>query len=181
MSLDLKALSKTVAHALRHEPWLYALELDADGFVGVDELIDAVRASGAPWRDLQRADVERMVEASPKNRYQLAGDRIRARYGHSTPGRVALPPATPPDLLYHGTSPDAAERIAAEGLIARTRQYVHLAVSRAGAEEVGRRKCRTPVMLVVDAAAAHAAGVVFYRGNEHVWLADAVPPRFIGR
>jgi len=33
--LDLVRLSKTVAHALRHEPWLYELELDEEGWTPV--------------------------------------------------------------------------------------------------------------------------------------------------
>jgi putative RNA 2'-phosphotransferase len=31
----------------------------------------------------------------------------------------------------------------------------------------------------VRAGAAHTAGTPFYRGNDQVWLADAVPAAFI--
>jgi len=31
----------------------------------------------------------------------------------------------------------------------------------------------------IGAAAAHGSGVRFYRGNDLVWLADAVAPEFI--
>lgn len=34
-------------------------------------------------------------------------------------------------------------------------------------------------MLRIDAAAAARAGVAFYAGNDKIWLADQVPPRFI--
>jgi putative RNA 2'-phosphotransferase len=47
------------------------------------------------------------------------------------------------------------------------------------ARAVGLRKSPTPVVLCVAAAAADAAGVSFYEGNERVWLADCVPSRFI--
>lgn len=43
-------------------------------------------------------------------------------------------------------------------------------------EEVAPRE---PVILQVAAAAAHTAAVVFYEGNEQVWLADAVPANLI--
>ena len=33
-NIDPVALSRVVSHALRHEPWLYELELDEDGWVG---------------------------------------------------------------------------------------------------------------------------------------------------
>jgi RNA:NAD 2'-phosphotransferase (TPT1/KptA family) len=36
-----------------------------------------------------------------------------------------------------------------------------------------------PVILVIDVQTAMGAGVVFYAGNEKVWLADVVPPEFI--
>ena len=46
---------------------------------------------------------------------------------------------------------------------------------------VGARHDRKPALLKVDAAAAHAAGVAFYRGNDKVWLADRVPADFVER
>ena len=46
---------------------------------------------------------------------------------------------------------------------------------------VGQRKDRAPVLLRVAAEEAHREGVAFYHGNDKVWLADAVPARFIQR
>lgn len=59
------------------------------------------------------------------------------------------------------------------------RQYVHLSVDIATAEQVGRRKATAPMVLRIRAEAAHGAGVRFYRGNDRVWLADAVAAAFI--
>ncbi len=59
------------------------------------------------------------------------------------------------------------------------RQYVHLSVDEATALEVARRKAGRPVILTIQAAEAHAAGVRFYQGNDKVWLADSVPAEFI--
>ena len=36
-----------------------------------------------------------------------------------------------------------------------------------------------PLMLRISAAAMHAAGHVFYRSANGVWLTEPVPPRFI--
>lgn len=172
-------LSKVLAHALRHEPWLYELELDSEGWVELDVVLEALRSSRPAWRELGRSHIEQMIATSDKQRYELDGPRIRARYGHSLPGRVQLTPAAPPVVLYHGTSPVAAERIAREGLRPMRRQYVHLSADRPMAEQVGRRKADTPVILEVAALEAHAAGVVFYEGNPRVWLAEGVPPQFM--
>ena len=78
-------LSKLVSHALRHEPWLYELELDDEGWVSVDALLAAVRSRGGPWENIGRQDLTDMIESATKQRHELEGDRIRALYGHSVP------------------------------------------------------------------------------------------------
>jgi putative RNA 2'-phosphotransferase len=59
------------------------------------------------------------------------------------------------------------------------RQYVHLSTDVATARQVAGRKRGAPVILTVWAGEAHRAGVPFYLGNEQVWLADAVPARYL--
>ena len=172
------ALSRIVSHALRHEPWIYELELDEAGWVPVDGLLRALRDLRR-WQDVTRDDVERMVATSDKRRYEIDGDRIRARYGHSVPGRIALVEATPPDVLFHGTSPTAWASIRTRGLVPMGRQYVHLSVDGATAVQVGRRKSDAPVILRVRAGEASRAGVQFWRGNDMTWLVDAVPPPYL--
>lgn len=172
-------LSRLVSHALRHEPGRYGLELDAEGWVPVARLLAAVRQRGPQWSTVDRGDLEAMVATSAKRRHEIDGDRIRARYGHSVPGRVTRPAAEPPAVLFHGTSPRAWAVIRDEGLRPMGRQYVHLSADVASAEQVGRRRAASPVVLVVDAARAHASGVRFRQGNEAVWLADEVPPDYL--
>ena len=173
------ALSRTVAHALRHEPWIYELELDAEGWVGTEELLSALRSMKPDWRALAEPDFEEMIARSEKKRYEIREGRIRALYGHSLPGRLQKEPGMPPEVLYHGTAPRTAEVVLKEGLKPMSRQYVHLSVDQHTALAVGRRKSSSPVVLCVQAGTAHDDGIVFYRGNDHVWLADAVPPQFI--
>lgn len=172
-------LSKLLSHALRHEPWLYELELDSEGWVPLSAVIEMLREQREEWRELTRLDLERMIETSAKRRHEIAGARIRAIYGHSVPGKLSYARALPPAILFHGTSPAAAITIAVEGLKPMSRQYVHLSIDRVTALEVGRRKARAPVLLEIDARAASDSGVAFYTGNEQVWLADAVPARFV--
>ena len=33
--------------------------------------------------------------------------------------------------------------------------------------------------MMLDASAAHADGIVFYQGNDRVWLAASVPARYL--
>ena len=126
------------------------------------------------------ADLETMVAGAGKQRHEIREGRIRALYGHSVPGRIERASAAPPGWFFHGTSPATARVIRVEGLRPMGRQFVHLSVDRDMARAVGARKAPDPVILVVDAQAAAEAGVVFYAGNEKVWLADVVPPEFIG-
>lgn len=172
-------LSRLVSRALRHEPWLFELELDGEGWVPIDMLISSIRGLGGPWGRLERDDLVRMIRSSRKQRHEISGDRIRARYGHSVPGRMARAKVVPPEKLFHGTSPDAWAKIAVNGLRPMGRQYVHLSGDAGAAREVGLRKSRTPVIVTILAGQAHAAGINFYAGNEHVWLADGIPAEFI--
>lgn len=168
-----------MSHALRHEPWAYELELDADGWVGVDQLVAAIRQSGPEWSGVDRVALERMVASSAKSRHELVGDRIRALYGHSLPGLIRMVAAVPPAWLFHGTSPDAWYRIREAGLVPMGRQYVHLSVDVDTARAVGLRKSANPRVLLVDSRKAHEAGTIFYEGNTRVWLADLVPAEFV--
>lgn len=164
-------LSKTMSHALRHEPWLYELELDEEGWTPVADLLAAL--------DVPRERLDAVVRDNPKQRFELSGDRIRARYGHSVPGRIARTPGVPPAVLYHGTPTATVARIRRDGLRPMRRQYVHLSVTREMADSVGRRKGRDVAVLTVDTEAARVAGVEFLLGNEFVWLADHVPAAFL--
>lgn len=177
--MDLTPLSRAVSHALRHEPWLYELELDDEGWVLVEALLAALRIEQPTWASLGRADLEEMIARSDKKRHELDGHRIRALYGHSTAQKLLKEPAIPPARLYHGTSAETAVLIRADGLKPMGRQYVHLSAEMAIADQVGRRKAKMPVILQVRAAEAHAEGIAFYRGNDIVWLADKISPTFI--
>jgi putative RNA 2'-phosphotransferase len=177
--LVLRQLSRAASHALRHEPWLYELELDAEGWVAAADLLAALRAERSEWASLTEGDLAEMIAQSEKQRHELRDGRIRALYGHSTPERLLKEQCAPPRVLYHGTAPATAAHIRADGLKPMGRHYVHLSADVATAEQVGRRKASAPVILTIDASAAHDAGVVFYRGNDLVWLANVVPASFI--
>lgn len=172
-------LSRIMSHALRHEPWLYEIEVDENGWTPVSQLVDALRNLGAQWAEVDRQRIERTIASATKQRHELSGDRIRAVYGHSLAGRISRTPARPPARLFHGTSADAWRLAAEEGLQPMGRQYVHLTVNPESAYQVGLRKSRKPVVLEIDSARAAHEGVAFFPGNDVVWLANNVPARFI--
>ncbi len=157
--------SKTISHALRHNPELYGLKLDKNGWVLISDLLTGV--------GIVREDLDNAIKTSNKKRFEIDGDKIRAYYGHSSP-EVVYSPSTPPKFLYHGTSPEAAKEIMASGLKPMNRRYVHLSIDTDTALIVGRRHSKQPVILRID-----TRNTVFYHGNENVWLADYVSAEYI--
>ena len=173
-----KQLSKTIAHALRHQPYLYELELDNEGSVDVDDLLAGLRQKRR-WRDVTIEDLQAVLELPGKKRYEMANDRIRALYGHSTTSKIRKTPAEPPEILYHGTAPETAVIILREGLKPMSRQYVHLSVDIETAVQVGSRKAPNPTILKVHARRAYQQNIIFYAGHDLVWLADTISAEFI--
>jgi len=174
-------LSRFLAFVLRHHPEAIDLALDETGSADLDAVVTGLRAKPG-FAETTRETVERLVADGPgASRFEITGDGIRARYGHSLPQLVAYPPADPPEELFHGTSPDSAEMILASGLKAGDRQRVHLSADTPSAREVGLRRSPQPVILRVDTASASGTGIQFYRAAPLVWLSDDIPPEHISR
>ncbi|QKG56865.1 RNA 2'-phosphotransferase [Hymenobacter sp. BRD128] len=170
-------LSKFLSQHLRHAPAAIGLRLEAGGWVAVADLLAACAAHSHP---LTRDELEDLVEDNDKQRFAFdeTGQRLRAQQGHSVAVDLQLAPAAPPAVLYHGTAPAALPAIQREGLQKMSRHHVHLTADEATARRVGQRRGR-PVLLAIDAAALHAAGGVFYKSGNGVWLIEAVPPHYV--
>jgi len=172
-------LSKLLSLILRHQPERFGVTLDAEGYATLDEVLLAVRTR-LPQATL--ADVQCVVDTlePDKQRFSIADGEIRANYGHSLAGRIEHVPATPPEVLLHGTVHSAVASILEIGLKPMRRQYVHLTTDRALAQRVGARH-GSACVLSVAAAQAASEGVVFYRANPAFWLVTAVPARYTSR
>lgn len=171
-------LSKEVSYALRHAPWEYELELDKNGWVPVDQLLQAFCQS-TEWQNIELDDLKVMIEKSEKKRHEIEENSIRALYGHSVPMKIVKEEAIPPKFLYHGTAHNFLSEIEKNGLRSMSRQYVHLSEDIETANLVGKRKDKNPIILVINTENVRAKGIRFYFGNEKVWLADRIPPEFI--
>ncbi|MFG3662279.1 RNA 2'-phosphotransferase [Streptomyces sp. NPDC047706] len=168
-------VSKYLSKHLRHQPESIGLTLDKGGWVEIETLIAAASAHGFRFT---RDELDHVVAANDKRRFAVEGTRIRASQGHSVEVDLALPQATPPPYLYHGTVASNLDAIRAEGLRPMNRHHVHLSADRETATRVGARRGR-PVVLTVDAGAMHRAGHVFQVSANGVWLTKAVPPRYL--
>jgi putative RNA 2'-phosphotransferase len=172
-------LSRTLSHALRHEPWRYGLVLDNHGWVRVTDLLICFRNRRNDWRHLTENDIIEMISKSAKNRFELYEGKIRALYGHSLREKVLKVPAEPPAVLFHGTSSRLMKQIKNEGLKPMRRQYVHLSVDEQTALQVAKRKEGTSVIITISAIKAYLDGIKFYQGNGTTWLTDYIPSEYI--
>ena len=176
---DLVELSKTLGHALRHAPWEYELELDAQGWSSLDSLLEALKFR-PQWALIDRDVLERTIATVSQGRYELKGDLIRACYGHSEMvPRITREKTKPPEMLYHGTDELLLPYILQAGIQRGQRQFVHLSSTPEKALQVASRKGNKPVLLIIRADEMFKKGYSFYHGNEQVWLIDAVPTDFL--
>jgi putative RNA 2'-phosphotransferase len=174
-------LSRLLAFILRHHPEEVRVTLDAQGGVDLDVLATAI-SSQPSFEAVTRRQIVDFVSSGPAaQRFEIIGNRIRARYGHTLPQAVEYEAAEPPEFLFYGTEPSAAETILTEGLKPLDRQRVHLSVDTPAAREVGRRRCSTPVILRIDTVCAQKGGAKFYCGGPAVWLSDEIAAQCITR
>ena len=171
-------LSKEISYALRHAPWEYELEMDAEGWVPIEQLLDALHREN-DWKNVTQDDIQQMIDVSDKKRHEIIGSRIRAFYGHSIPMKIFKTQRRPPEVLYHGTARRFMKSIMDNGLSPQSRQYVHLSQDIETAQSVGKRHDDKPCILIIDSLKAWNDGISFYYGNEKVWLADTVPSIYI--
>jgi putative RNA 2'-phosphotransferase len=169
--------SKFLSLILRHEPAQVRLKLGEAGWVGVDELLQALNRHGV---SLTLDQLEHIVATSDKKRFAFSKDglRIRASQGHSVEIDLQYPPQMPPEILYHGTATRFLDAIRQHGLQKMARHDVHLSAETKVTVQVGGRHGK-PVLLTIRAGDMHRAGFVFRCSANGVWLVDHVPPQFI--
>lgn len=169
--------SKFLSLILRHRPDTIGITLDSNGWANVNELLRRI-AIGDP--DFTMTVLMDIVRTDSKNRYSFNEDMtmIRANQGHSINVDVELKRATPPDILYHGTSMDSLSSIIRDGLKKMSRLYVHLSDNYDTAIKVGARH-GSPVVLTIHASKMVEDGYKFYISENGVWLTDSVLPQYL--
>ena len=175
-SHQLTETSRFIALILRHKPEEIGITLDEQGWANVQELIAGVSKPHPLTVEL----LEEIVATDNKKRYSFNEDKtlIRANQGHSIPVDVELLETVPPKTLYHGSGEKYKSSILRQGLISKSRLYVHLSVDKETAFNVGLRH-GTPVVFTVDSGQMHRDGYRFFLSVNGVWLTKAVPVRYL--
>lgn len=176
--MSLKETSKFISLILRHKPDVIGITLDEHGWANVDELIAGVSKT----HPLNMSMLEQIVAEDEKQRYSFNEDKtlIRANQGHSIPVDVELEEKEPPEILFHGTGEKYVDSISKEGLIPKSRLYVHLSADEETAVKVGQRHGK-PVVFKVKSDEMHRDGFKFYCSVNGVWLTKKVPVVYLER
>lgn len=176
--MELTDTSRFLSLILRHKPETIGIKLDEHGWADVSELISGISKT----RTFDMKMLEEIVRTDNKQRYSFNEDKtlIRANQGHSIPVDVELEKKTPPEFLYHGTGEKFVSSIDKEGLLSKSRLYVHLSKDTETAVKVGSRHGK-PVVYKVAAGKMANVGYEFFLSVNGVWLTKAVPAEYLSK
>ena len=163
--MSLRDISRFMSLILRHKPETIGICLDEHGWANVNELIEGI----AKRYEFNIDILEQIVRTDKKGRYSFNEDKtlIRANQGHSIQVDVELDEVEPPTELWHGTGEKYVESIDKQGLISKSRLYVHLSKDEDTAIKVGQRHGK-PVLYIVQAEEMYKDGYKFYLSKNGV-------------
>jgi putative RNA 2'-phosphotransferase len=168
-------LGRLIAGALRHFPDDLGLGMDSQGWVSLFAFGEVIH-SRHRWAD--ESTIVALVESDPKRRYEIIGDRVRARYGHSVGVDLDHPENTLPKL-YYGAAEEEADMLLEAGLKSASQRYVHLSTTPEKAWHVGTFRTSNPRVIQADAKAAQEAGVKMMTVNSDIVISDPIPARYL--
>lgn len=174
--MSLESTSKFLSLILRHKPEVIGITLDEHGWADVSKLIEGISKK----HPFDMKTLEKIVAEDSKQRYSFNKDKtlIRANQGHSIPVDVELEKKYPPNVLWHGTGEKYAELIDKQGLLPKSRLYVHLSGDYDTAVKVGSRHGK-PIVYEVNAAQMQQDGYDFFQSVNGVWLIKTVPVKYL--
>jgi putative RNA 2'-phosphotransferase len=170
-------ISKFLSLVLRHKPEAINIDLDENGWVDVDLLIEKSKLSGY---DLDINALKYIVEKNNKKRFSFNStlDKIRANQGHSLKIELGYLSQKPPEILYHGTGIKNLTSILKTGLQKRNRHHVHLSNDFETAINVGKRHGE-PYVFKVLSEKMSANNFDFFLSENGVWLTENVPSIYL--
>lgn len=173
-----RSLSKFLSGLLRHFPEKYNIDINNRGWAKITDVSDSAQQK-SEWVETEH--VLGVISTDKKGRYEVEDNMVRATYGHSIDVNIRDSETNTeiPDELYHGTTPDRFETIMEDGIKSMNRQNVHLTDSIETAINTGKRHCKTPVILKIDAKKMNNNKIDIEKRGEEVYLCNYVRPRYI--
>lgn len=168
-------LGRFISGALRHFPDDLGLAMNQHGWVDVDVLCDAMRTR-YKWANKEK--LFSIIESDEKGRYEVKGNKIRARYGHSVDVELDFPENKLPEI-YYGASREEVDILLEKGIKPIKQRYVHLSTTVEKATEVAKIHTEDPVLLVINAEEARNDGVSMLAATENIVLAEEIPAKYL--
>lgn len=168
-------LGRFVSGALRHFPDKLGLSMYPDGWVSFNALASSCARK---YRWMKKEYMYALLDVDDKERYEISGGKIRARYGHSV-DVVLNYPEYEGEFIYYGISPEEEDIILESGVIPVRQKYVHLSTDPEKAYEVASVHTERPIILKIDADRMIRDHFKVMRANDHIVLTKSIPPEYI--
>ncbi len=168
-------LGRFISGALRHFPDDLGLAMNQHGWVDVDVLCD-VMSTRYKWANKEK--LFSIIDSDEKGRYEVKGNKIRARYGHSVDVELDFPKNTLPEL-YYGASREEVDILLEKGIKPIKQRYVHLSTTSEKAKEVASIHTEDPVLLVINAEEAQKDGITMLSATENIVLSEEIPAKYL--
>ncbi|KAG8215074.1 KptA family-domain-containing protein, partial [Butyriboletus roseoflavus] len=176
-------VSKSLSWLLRHGAEKAGLNIRQDGYTRVSDVL-----SNPMFRDVTFMHLQDIVKRDQKSRYHLLFEPqtsgsagvdvwwIRANQGHSMKNiELDLQPiisASEIPMAVHGTTRQAWQLIATQGLSKMARNHIHLAQNVPGSKVVSGMRNSSQILIFVNVQKALDAGIKFYLSANGVVLTE---------
>ncbi len=164
-------LAKLLEYVLGRRPDEFGLIPDADGWVPIRDLLQAL-AEEEGLRHVRQASITEIILTIPQPPVETDGSRIRAIVRRDLPKRIYA--AEPPKLLYSGITRKSYPVVLEKGIFPTRHPHVILSADNALAERIAKRRDPSPVILIVNVEQAQEKGTVFYQEGETLFTADTI-------
>ena len=175
MEISKKDVAKLIAKSLRHDPDSLNLELDSEGWVHIEDILEGFDSHTPYLLDLD--DIEDAVTQSNYGRFEFDEKRllVRALKGHTT-SQVSYQVAEPVGNMYRAISSRHADYIVEMGFRSTKRKYTQFFINFSEAIEDGEARGIKDVCLIcVNSEEAYHEGTLFYL-HEEEWYLQRVDP-----
>jgi putative RNA 2'-phosphotransferase len=174
-------VSKTLSRILRHNPGTNGgVPIDMEGFTELSTFVPYLNGL-RPFTEepLSLAEIEEVVGSDFKQRFQIAGGRIRAFSGHSFPVSTGGEPFYPAGPLYFGTT-EESRRLFKDGLTVSKKLKVRLSYSYQEALGIAAaRPGKQPLIIEVDAERLASDGASFELLPNGEIVTDPIAPDYL--
>ncbi len=167
-------LAKFLTYILGRRPDEFGLVTDADGFVTIKSLLQALGEEEG-WRYVRRKDIDSLSLLVPELSLEQESDRIRTKEQKHLP--VPQVKMNLPKLLYICVRRRAWPVVATHGLGVEDPEKPELVVTadQEMALRRGRRIDPDPVLLTIHTSTAQEMGALFKQYGETLYLTSYVP------